>query len=349
MKLIFTLAVALFLGMPYYTKADIKTDSLVHKKQNVSRRFRPQKFDSLCPMIHDPVAIKQKGTYHLFFTGQGISALSSKDLKTWKVERPLFHDDPSWINDALPGFRGGYWAPDIIYYQNRYHVFYACSAFAKNTSVIGHASSPTLDPQSPEYHWTDHGMVIQSVPYRDMWNAIDPNIIIDEKGTPWMDFGSFWGGIKLVNLTNDLMKVAQPEEWHSICRRPRTFTLDDNDPGDGAVEAPFIERHNGYYYLFVSFDYCCRGLKSDYKVAVGRSKTIVGPYLDKNGKSMANGGGTIILKGNKDYAGIGHCAVYNFDGKDYILAHGYSIKDEGLSKLILREITWINDWPVVTL
>ena len=158
------------------------------------------------------------------------------------------------------------------------------------------------------------------------------------------------GGIKLVKLTKDLMQVAQPEEWYSISRRPRTFTLDDNDPGDGAVEAPFISIHGDYYYLYVSFDYCCRGLKSDYKVAVGRSKSITGPYLDKDGKSLSNGGGSIILKGNKNYAGIGHCAVYTFDGKDYILAHGYSIKDDGMSKLIVREIKWDKDgWPVITM
>jgi len=317
---------------------------------NASRRFRPMKFDSLNPMVHDPVAIKQGDTYHIFFTGQGISSLSSKDFKNWKVERPLFSEDPVWIKSIFKDFRGGYWAPDILFYQNRYHLFYACSAFAKNTSIIGHASSPTLDPSSPDYHWTDHGMILQSIPYRDLWNAIDPNVIIDKEGNPWMDFGSFWGGIKLVKLTKDLMQVAQPEEWHSICRRPRTFTLDDNDPGDGAVEAPFISIHGDYYYLYVSFDYCCRGLKSDYKVAVGRSKSIAGPYLDKDGKSLSNGGGSIILKGNKDYAGIGHCAVYTFDGKDYILAHGYSIKDGGMSKLIVREIKWDKDgWPVITM
>ena len=95
-----------------------------------------------------------------------------------------------------------------------------------------------------------------------MWNAIDPNIIVDENGTPWMSFGSFWDGIKMVKLTDDMMQVAQPEEWHSLCRRERSFELDDKDPGDGAVEAPFIMKHGDYYYLFVSFDYCCRGKDS---------------------------------------------------------------------------------------
>ena len=181
-----------------------------------------------------------------------------------------------------------------------------------------------------------------------MWNAIDPNIIVDEDGTPWMNFGSFWDGIKMVKLTKDMMQVAQPEEWYSLCRRERSFELDDKDPGDGAVEAPFIMKHGDYYYLFVSFDYCCRGLKSNYKVVVGRSKSVTGPYVDKEGKSMAKGGGSLVIQGNKDYAGVGHNAAYHLDGKDYFLCHAYSVAEDGASKLIIREMTWTSDgWPVV--
>ena len=216
-----------------------------------------------------------------------------------------------------------------------------------HVSGIG-AQNPTLDPASPDFKWTDHGKIIQSVPNRDMWNAIDPNIIVDEDGTPWMNFGSFWDGIKMVKLTKDMMQVAQPEEWYSLCRRERSFELDDKDPGDGAVEAPFIMKHGDYYYLFVSFDYCCRGLKSNYKVVVGRSKSVTGPYVDKEGKSMAKGGGSLVIQGNKDYAGVGHNAAYRLDGKDYFLCHAYSVAEDGASKLIIREMTWTSDgWPVV--
>ena len=142
--------------------------------------------------------------------------------------------------------------------------------------------------------------------------------------------------------------MAQPEEWYSLCRRERSFELDDKDPGDGAVEAPFIMKHGDYYYLFVSFDYCCRGLKSNYKVVVGRSKSVTGPYVDKEGKSMAKGGGSLVIQGNKDYAGVGHNAAYRLDGKDYFLCHAYSVAEDGASKLIIREMTWTSDgWPVV--
>lgn len=299
-------------------------------------------------MTHDPVMIKEKDTYYLFATGQGISVMSSRDMKNWKFEPSVFSEAPQWAVELIDGYNGHTWAPDVIYHGGQYHLFYSCSAFGKNTSAIGHATTPTLDRKDPRFKWTDHGMVIQSVPNRDSWNAIDPNIIIDEKGTPWMTFGSFWDGIKLVRLTDDLNAVAEPQEWYSISRRQRSVSVKSEDAGDGAVEAPFIMKHGEYYYLFVSFDYCCRGLKSDYKVAVGRSKDVRGPYLDRDGKSMEVGGGSIMVKGNKDWAGIGHCAAYEFGGKSYFIAHAYSTKEDGTPKLIIREIKWTSDgWPEV--
>lgn len=299
-------------------------------------------------MTHDPVMIKEKDIYYLFATGQGISVMSSRDMKNWKFEPSVFSEAPKWAVELIDGYHGHTWAPDVIYHGGLYHLFYSCSAFGKNTSAIGHATTPTLDRKNPRFKWTDHGMVIQSVPNRDSWNAIDPNIIIDEKGTPWMTFGSFWDGIRLVRLTEDLNSVAEPQEWYSISRRQRSVSVKGVDAGDGAVEAPFIMKHGEYYYLFVSFDYCCRGLKSDYKVAVGRSKDVRGPYLDRDGKSMEYGGGTIIVKGDKNWAGIGHCAAYKFEGKYYFIAHAYSVKNDGTPMLYVRTIKWTEDgWPIV--
>lgn len=301
------------------------------------------------PMVHDPVMIKQGDTYYLFFTGWGIKVMSSKDMKEWKLEKPVFDKAPEWAVQTIPGFKGHIWAPDIIFYQGQYHLFYSCSAFGKNTSAIGHATTPTLNPADPAFKWIDHGMVLQSVPNRDSWNAIDPHIIVDEKGAAWMSFGSFWDGIKLVKLTEDMSGIACPEEWHSICRRNyRPVRENHTEANDNAVEAPFIMRHGEFYYLLVSFDYCCQGEKSNYKIAVGRSKQVTGPYLDKEGKSLSAGGGSILLQSNEQWAGVGHCAAYHFDGKDYLIAHGYYKPEEGVSKLVLREISWDEDgWPVV--
>lgn len=307
-------------------------------------RSKPE-FDPYSPTVHDPVLAKEGDTYYLYCTGIGVDGFSSTDLKKWEKLGPCITELPQWISEALPGARNHLWAPDIIYHNGEWHLYYACSAFGKNTSVIGHATSPTLNPASPDYKWTDMGMIVQSVPERDNWNAIDANIIIAEDGTPWMDFGSFWDGLKLVKLTTDMAAIAKPEKWHSIARRKHT-----PNRNDGAIEAPFIYKHGDWYYLFVSFDYCCRGRNSNYKVAVGRSKNVQGPYIDKNGKDMASGGGTIILEGDgKKWAGAGHCAAYTIDGKDIFVAHAYN-KDTGRPQLIIRDITWCdNGWPKVTL
>lgn len=181
-----------------------------------------------------------------------------------------------------------------------------------------------------------------------MWNAIDPNIIFDEKGTPWMSFGSFWDGLKLVQLTPDLLQIATPEKWHTIARRERSFSLENTDPGDAALEAPFIFKKGDYYYQFLSWDLCCRAEKSTYKVVVGRSKNLQGPYYDKEGKSLFQGGGSLVIEGNKNWFGAGHNSVYTFDGKDYMFLHAYDAHRNGLPVLIVKEVKWIDNWPVVS-
>jgi arabinan endo-1,5-alpha-L-arabinosidase len=301
-------------------------------------------------IVHDPVLIQQDSIYYLFCTGKGISTLSSSDMYNWQVNKPVFEKVPEWTHEAVPDFKGYIWAPDISWHNHKYYLYYSVSSFKKNTSCIGLATNTTLNPLDPEYQWIDHGIVIQSVPGRDLWNAIDPNLVVDEKGIPWLVFGSFWEGIKLVRLDSGYTVPAKPEEWYTIARRKRSFNLSERDPGDAAIEAPFIFRKNEYYYLFVSFDYCCRGIESNYKIMVGRSKMITGPYLDKEGNDMFYSGASLVLEGNTDWPGIGHNSAYTLNGKDYIIFHAYDANDQGRPKLMIREISWDeNDWPVVAL
>jgi arabinan endo-1,5-alpha-L-arabinosidase len=297
--------------------------------------------------VHDPVMIRQDSVYYLFATGRGISGWSSTDMKTWKREKPVFSNPPEWAVSAVPGFKGHIWAPDIFYYQGLYYLFYSISTFGKNRSCIGLATNKTLHTQDPDYAWTDHGKIIESVPGRDEWNAIDPNIILDEQQKPWLAFGSFWNGLKLVKLSDDARSVStDPQQWFTIASVPRSN--EDPTAGNGAIEAPFIFNRKGYYYLFASYDYCCKGENSTYKMRVGRSEKLTGPYKDKEGKLMTKGGGTLLLQGNADWHGVGHNSVYTFDQKDYLIFHGYDAKDKGRSKLRIETLVWDQDgWPVV--
>ena len=299
------------------------------------------------PVVHDPVMIKQKNTYYIFCTGQGISVLSSTDRKHWTKRSLVFNQAPAWAVQTILGFKGHIWAPDISYHNGQYYLYYAVSAFGKNTSAIGVATNATLDTTSPKFKWIDHGKVIQSVPNRDMWNAIDPNLVVDAESASWLAFGSFWDGIKVVKLNDDLLSIAQPEQWYSIASRKRDVTLPDNTAGNAAIEAPFIFKKDNYYYLFVSFDYCCQGEKSTYKMMVGRSKNVYGPYLDKEGISMNSGGGSLVLKGDANWYGVGHNAVVSFDDKDYLVFHGYDAHDNGKPKLRMKELMWSNGFPEV--
>ena len=307
--------------------------------------------------MHDPVMIKQGDTYYLFCTGFGVGVWSSKDLQSWRKEKPVFDAPPQWAVEAVPGFKGHIWAPDVAYHKGWYYLYYSISAFGKNTSCIGLVVNKTLDTTSKDYKWIDKGKVIQSYPGKTAWNAIDPNLVFDKKGTPYLSFGSFWEGLKLVQLQKDLKTLSEdPDKLLTIASRkkdptaPNPPSIDDNpkDAGGNAIEAPFIFKRGGYYYLFASVDYCCKGINSTYKMIVGRSENVRGPYLDSAGVRMDRAGGTLVMEGNKDWFGVGHNAVYTFDGRDYLIFHGYDAKDEGKSKLRIETLKWdAQGWPVV--
>jgi arabinan endo-1,5-alpha-L-arabinosidase len=302
--------------------------------------------------VHDPVLIRQDHTYYLFHTGSGIAVWSSTDMRNWTREPPVFATAPVWAADVVPNFRNHIWAPDIYRHNGTYYLYYSVSAFGRNTSAIGVATNRTLQRDDPGFAWQDHGIVVRSVPGRDLWNAIDPNVVHDDDGTPWLSFGSFWLGIKLVKLNQNMLTLAQPEEWYTIAARQREWTVNDRSAGGAlnAIEAPFIFKRNGFYYLFVSWDVCCRGAQSTYRVMVGRAEKVTGPYLDREGKDLRHGGGSLVVAGNSGWAGVGHNSAYTFDGTDYLVFHGYHLADQGRSKLWISKLVWDEDgWPSVSL
>lgn len=323
------------------TVSEINMDDYEQYRDSIRRRSSDN------PDVHDPVMAYENGRYYIFSTGMGISVMSSVDMKTWKRERPVFSAPPRWAEEMINGYRGHTWAPDISYVNGMWYLYYSCSAFGKNTSAIGLAVNKTLDPESPDYKWEDRGLVVRSVPGENNWNAIDPNLILDKKDKPWLFFGSFWDGIQLVKLDDEMTGIIKGAKFRTVSRRVH---LPNAKPGESAgvnaVEAPFVFRNGDYYYLLVSFDYCCKGLNSTYKTVVGRSKKIEGPYYDKSGKKMEEGGGTLLVGPNEKYAGIGHCAAYKIEDKWYFVAHAYSKADNGASKLYIRTMFFDDEgWP----
>jgi len=301
--------------------------------------------------VHDPVLIREGGTYHLFSTGIGgdggqglISARTSTDLATWRRSPAPFARMPEWAARAIPGARN-LWAPDISYVNGRYRLYYSVSTFGSNRSAIGLATSPTLDPAKPGYGWRDEGMVVESRPADD-FNAIDPNFFADGDGRHWLALGSFWTGLKLFELDPRTGKPLRPgAKPVAIASRP----VPQGAPS--IVEAPFLFEHGGWHWLIASYDYCCKGVNSTYYTVIGRSKSVTGPYLGRDGSSMLAGGGTILLRADlqekERFRGPGHAGhMRDADGTDVIVFHAYDRQNKGAPTLRVAKLRWGADgWP----
>ena len=287
--------------------------------------------------IHDPSTIvKCGGEYWVFYTGRGVPSYHSKDLVNWQPGPRVFSNAPPWATEAVPGNRGVYyWAPDIIHWGNRYLLYYSISTFGKNTSAIGLAANPTLDPADPQFKWTDLGIVVQSAATND-FNTIDPGVTRDAEGKLWLVFGSYWSGIKLIQLDSETGKRVAPDSpMYSLAHH-------------GRIEASCIYHHDDYYYLFVNWGTCCQGTNSTYEILVGRSRTIVGPYLDKDGKDLLTDGGTVFLQTDGAFVGPGHAGILAEGDKYWFSCHFYDGTDRGLSKFAIRPLRWGADgWPAL--
>ncbi|GGN97645.1 extracellular endo-alpha-(1-_5)-L-arabinanase 1 [Saccharibacillus kuerlensis] len=277
---------------------------------------------------HDPTIMKEGNSWYVFSTGEGIQGLRSDDGKNFYRIPQIFLTAPSWWKNYVPNQKPmDVWAPDVKSYNGKVWMYYSISTFGSNVSAIGLASASSIGAGS----WKDEGIVLSTNGTQN-YNAIDPELVIDANGEPWLAFGSFWSGLKLTKLDKNTMKPTG--SLTSIARRT---------VNDGAIEAPSITYHNGYYYLFASIDKCCSGVNSTYKMVYGRSKSITGPYVDKNGVSMMNNGGTILDAGNARWKGPGGQDIYN---ANLIVRHAYDAEDEGRPKLMISDLKWTSDgWP----
>ncbi len=277
--------------------------------------------------VHDPAIIAADGQYFIFSTGPGVSLKRSDDLLTWHDVGRVFAANPAWIAQRVPGATD-LWAPDISYFAGNYHLYYAASTFGSHASCIGHATAAHI-PDT----FVDHGPVICSHDADD-WNAIDPNLIVDEDGQAWLAFGSFWSGIKLIPL--DDTGARRGTELDAIASRD-----------GGAIEAPYVVPHEGLFYLFVSFDLCCRGQDSTYHVMVGRSADVRGPYVDAQGTALLEGGGSLVVGGDARWRGPGHNAVLRTADAEYLVYHAYDADHGGAPTLRITPLAWDDaGWPV---
>jgi arabinan endo-1,5-alpha-L-arabinosidase len=283
--------------------------------------------------VQDPTLIRVSNEYRLFGMGPGIAQRSSPDLLDFRTEDPVFSENPAWIEERVPGATH-LWSPDVSRFGDLYHLYYAASTFGDDRSCIGHATAE--DPTLPDA-WTDRGEVICSNADGTAhdWNAIDPNLFLDGD-TPWLVFGSYLSGIKLTRL--DATGSSATGELVALATRS----------GDTrAVQASSLFQHGEFYYLFSSFDGCCRGVDSTHKIMVGRAEELEGPYVDREGVPLLEGGGSLLLESDERFRGPGSNTIFADGSERYNVFHAYDAEEDG--RITLRISTLVFDaegWPV---
>lgn len=285
--------------------------------------------------VHDPATIVKSGNdYWTFATGDGIKTLRSTNLTDWVFDRPVLPTNPDWTTNVAAPHRDYFWAPDVIFANGRYLLYYSVSSWGKNTSAIGVATNVTLNPDDPKFKWTDTGIVVRSFA-TNAFNAIDPALTFDAEGRLWLAFGSFWSGIKMIELN--------PATGHRISPDSPMYALAFND----SIEAAFIQRRGTNYFLFVNWGQCCQGTNSTYEIRIGRSDQITGPYLDRTGKNLLDRGGTLFLASKPPFYGPGHAGIINVAGQDWFSCHYYDGNNRGRSRLWVGKLHWDADgWPI---
>lgn len=287
--------------------------------------------------VHDPAYVHTDDGDYVYSTGNGqiadgnIQIRRSDDGADWEYVGEVWDEKPAWLTEQIPGV-DNLWAPELYEHDGTWYLYYSASTFGSNTSLIALATNTTLDPDDPSYEWVDKGEVIASA--GTDFNAIDPGIVEDEHGKPWMAFGSFSSGLKIV-----------PLEWPSGLRADDSepVTIADRGLIENAIEAPYIVPHDGRFYLFASRGFCCKGVDSTYEIIVGRADHVTGPYEDADGGSLLEDGGTVVLTTDGDQVGPGGQSVSG----DVLAFHWYDAAAEGVATLGLEPLQWRDGWPVV--
>jgi hypothetical protein len=305
---------------------------------------RPSATRPTDPYAHDPTMAREGAYHYVVITGDAtkpgtfLPVKRSKDLVHWEELGPVFTALPAWITAELNTSPSDAWAPDLVRVGDHWSLYYAVSQFGTQNSVIGLATTKTLDPKAPGYGWQDQGLVLRSTQGVGDFNAIDPEYVADGKDA-WLAFGSFWGGLKLRRL--------DPATGKPSAADPTVHPLSSRLAPD-AEEGPALVRRGGYWYLFLSFDFCCRGVESDYRMMVGRSKSLTGPYLDRDGVALlGGGGGSEVLRGSNEFVGTGGGDVLVEGPDTWLVNHYYDATDGGAPRLNVRPVTWRDGWPSV--
>ncbi len=306
----------------------------------------------------DPSLLRAKdGSWYAYGTsdplreGEGVAhrvpIAHSTDLVHWTHVGDAFTDAtlPSWADRAR---NASVWAPDVRYVDGEYRMYYVVTETTATTeandNAVGLATAPT--PAGP---WTDSGAPVVG-PRRgagatgDFLWTFDPSVVTDTDGSQWMFYGSYYGGVFVTRLSADGRRAVGAATQVGI---------------DNKFEGAYAVHRGGWWYLFASTANCCAGPTTGYSVQVGRSRSVAGPYVDREGVSLtasrAGGTPTLVQNGNA-WVGVGHNAVVtDLAGQDWVVYHGIDRTDpyldgtDGINErpMLLDRLDWVDGWPAV--
>jgi arabinan endo-1,5-alpha-L-arabinosidase len=339
--------------------------------------------------VHDPYMLKDaSGTYWLYGTHQTLAY--STDMQTFTTTNvntalgactataggawltvgnrcPIIGPDfASWTGLQTPksdnnGQDTDVWAPSLMVQNGTYYQYYSIP-YEPSTgaeAVIGLATS--ANPWGP---WTDKGFVVSSWtnattapptgsnnPWNFVatttWNAIDPAPFVDANGNWWMSFGSFSDGIHLIQLdpTTGMPLASNPTPYPIIAAR-------GNAGEEGSFIYPWVVNGTQYYFYFAPINICCAGTASTYRMIVGRATSPTGPYLDRGGLDLKNGGGTILMSSHGNIFGPGGQSVFTDTvsgvATPTLVYHYYDGANNGTPTVGINRLGFTSDgWPVV--
>ncbi|KAJ5970770.1 uncharacterized protein N7479_000688 [Penicillium vulpinum] len=303
---------------------------------------------------HDPNIIFHDEHYYLFKGGIHIPIFKSDNISgPWEKLGTVLSGD-----SIIPkGNQSRPWAPTTIEKNGTFYCYYTLSARGSRNSAVGVATTTSLDG-SP---WTDHGVVINTGkgvgagvwPYT-ITNAIDASVIVDgDSGQTYLNYGSFWHDIWQVPLADDLLSVkdARKPDAVQLTYIPRA----KSKPEEGS----WVSFRQGFYYAWFSHGKCCNfkaGFPArgrEYSIRVGRSRSVRGPFVDKKGRLLLQGGGTVVYGSNHGvvYApgGLGVLAGNNDSASDILYYHYLNTSigfGHGQAQLGWNYLDYEDGWPV---
>jgi arabinan endo-1,5-alpha-L-arabinosidase len=303
--------------------------------------------------VHDPNMIQDTGgTFWLYGTHNTLA--SSTDMKTFTAVRAgdISPDFSWWAGENTTGGSGrtDIWAPSVMFANRTYYQYYAIPIYdtpsQAGTNQGAEAVIALATSASPSGPWTDAGKIIASCGHRSgcttAFNAIDPAPFIDTQGNWWLTFGSWEDGIHLLQLDPVTgLRLTANSALSNIAYRA-------NAGEEGSFIFPWTVNGTEYYFYFASINTCCNGISSTYRIVVGRSTDPAGPYLDRGGVDLMNGGGTILMGSHSHVYGPGGQSVLAVGTQPVLIYHYYDGNANGAPTLGLNDLLFDSaGWPYV--